>query len=82
MLGYLKATEVTINKKDGSYNQHLHVLVFVKSTYFKSSEDYISQTELTEFWKKALKIDYIPIVNVKAVKPKATEKKRSYWCSI
>ena len=45
MLGYLKATEVTINKKDGSYNQHLHVLVFVKSTYFKSSEDYISQTE-------------------------------------
>ena len=27
MLGYLKATEVTVNKKDGSYNQHLHVLV-------------------------------------------------------
>ena len=76
MLGYLKATEVTINKKDGSYNQHLHVLVFVKSTYFKSSEDYISQTELTEFWKKVLKIDYTPIVNIKAVKPKATEKEK------
>lgn len=77
MLGYLKATEVTINKKDGSYNQHLHVLVFVKSTYFSGkSDNYISQSELTEFWKKALKIDYTPIVNVKAVKPKATEKEK------
>lgn len=77
LLGYLKATEVTVNKKDGSYNQHLHVLVFVKSTYFSGKIDnYISQAELTEFWKKALKIDYTPIVNTKAVKPKATEKEK------
>ena len=76
MLGYLKATEVTVNQKDGSYNQHLHVLVFVKSSYFNSNDNYISQSELTEFWKKALKIDYTPIVNIKAVKPKATEKEK------
>lgn len=77
MLGYLKATEVTVNQKDGSYNQHLHVLVFVKSTYFSGkSDNYISQAELTEFWKKALKIDYTPIVNIKAVKPKANEKEK------
>lgn len=77
MLGYLKATEVTVNQKDGSYNQHLHVLVFVKSTYFSGkSDNYISQAELTEFWKKALKIDYTPIVNIKAVKAKATEKEK------
>lgn len=83
MLGYLKATEVTVNKKDGSYNQHLHVLVFVKSSYFVKSENYISQAELTDFWKKALKIDYTPVVNVKAVKPKATEKEKGgNWCSV
>lgn len=76
ILGYLKATEVTVNKKDGSYNQHLHVLVFVKSTYFKSNDNYISQAELTDFWKKALKIDYTPVVNVKAVKPKVIEKEK------
>ena len=76
MLGYLKAAEVTVNQKDGSYNQHLHVLVFVKSSYFNSNDNYISQAELTEFWKKALKIDYTPIVNMKAVKPKATEKEK------
>ena len=76
MLGYLKATEVTVNEKDGSYNQHLHVLVFVKSSYFVNSDNYISQAELTEFWKKSLKIDYTPIVNVKAVKPKATKEEK------
>ena len=49
ILGYLKATEVTVNQKDGSYNQHLHVLVFVKANYFSGKEDnYISQAELTE----------------------------------
>lgn len=76
MLGYLKATEVTVNSKDGSYNQHLHVLVFVKSSYFNSNDNYISQEELTDFWQKALKIDYTPIVNIKAVKPKVTEKEK------
>lgn len=77
MLGYLKATEVTVNQQDGSYNQHFHILVFVRPSYFKGTGDnYISQSELTEFWKKSLKIDYTPIVNIKAVKAKATEKEK------
>lgn len=76
LLGYLKATEVTVNKKDGSYNQHFHVLVFVKSSYFVNSDNYISQSELTDFWKKALKIDYVPIVNIKAVKSKTSKKEK------
>ena len=82
LIGYLKATEVTVNKKDGSYNQHLHVLVFVKSSYFVNSDNYISQKELTEFWKKALKIDYTPIVNVKAVKPKVNAKEQNVIAAV
>lgn len=82
MLGYLKATEVTVNSKDGSYNQHLHVLVFVKSTYFKSNDNYISQEELTDFWQKALKIDYTPIVNIKAVKAKANKKEQNVIAAV
>lgn len=70
LLGYLRATEVTVNEKDGSYNQHMHVLIFVKQAYFSRSENYISQAELTEFWKKAMKLDYVPVVHVQAVKPK------------
>ena len=83
MLGYLKATEVTVNSIDGSYNQHLHILVFVRPSYFKGTGDnYISQKELTDFWKRALKIDYIPIVNVKAVKPKANKKEKGVIAAV
>lgn len=70
ILGFLRATEVTKNRQDGSYNQHMHVLLFVRSTYFKDSENYISQAEWQKLWQKAMKLDYEPIVNVKAVKPK------------
>ena len=69
LLGFVRATEITINPTDNSYNQHMHILVMVKPTYFKNSENYVSQKELTEFWQRALKINYVPVVNIKSVKP-------------
>ena len=67
LLGTMKAIEVTYNEKDKSYNQHMHALFFVKSTYMKKGH-YISQKELTEMWQKSMKLDYVPIVNMKAAK--------------
>nr|WP_320339580.1 DUF4930 family protein [Staphylococcus aureus] len=29
LIGFLRSTEVTVNKNDGSYNQHMHVLLFI-----------------------------------------------------
>lgn len=46
---------------------HLHVVGIVPSGYFKS-QNYINQKEWTENWKNALRVEYTPIVNVKAVK--------------
>ncbi|MDL2063809.1 MULTISPECIES: protein rep [Lactobacillales] len=69
LLGYLRSTEITVNENDGSYNQHLHVLVFVKSSYFVGDNlNYIKQAEWTKLWQKALKVDYEPVVHVQAVK--------------
>jgi len=68
LLGYLRSTEITVNEHDGSYNQHLHVLLFVRSSYFKSSDNYINQEEWTRLWRKALKVDYEPVVHVQVVK--------------
>ena len=68
LLGYLRSTEITVNEHDGSYNQHLHVLLFVRSSYFKSSDSYINQEEWTRLWQKALKVDYEPVVHVQVVK--------------
>lgn len=69
ILGFLRATEVTRNKKTGEYHPHLHVLLMVKPTYFKNKENYITQKEWSELWQKASKVDYVPVVNIKAVKP-------------
>lgn len=68
LLGYLRSTEITVNEQDGSYNQHLHVLLFVKSSYFKNSNNYIKQADWAKLWQKALKVDYEPMVHVQAVK--------------
>lgn len=71
LIGFMRATEVTVNPKDNSYNQHLHVLLCVENTYFKNTENYITQTHWTSLWQKAMKLDYIPTVHVQAVKPKS-----------
>ena len=35
LVGFMRSTEVTVNKNDGSYNQHMHVLLCVENAYFK-----------------------------------------------
>jgi len=68
VLGFMRSVEVTINKEDGTYNQHMHVLLLVKSTYFKSKATYVDQSKWRELWQKAMSTDYLPVVNVKAIK--------------
>lgn len=51
---------------------HLHIMGMVQPGYF--GKNYIKQSEWTEMWKKALRIDYNPIVNIKTVKCKKGQK--------
>src|SRR5699024_5868416 len=67
LVGFMRATEVTVNQIDNSYNQHMHVLLCVESTYFKNTVNYIDQGQWTGFWKKAMKLDYDPVVDVRAI---------------
>lgn len=76
MIGFMRSTEVTVNKKDGSYNHHMHVLLCVESKYFKGAENYLSQEDWTSLWQKAMKLDYVPIVHIEAVKNKKRNKKK------
>lgn len=69
MLGFIRALEVTYSDKTGLYHPHLHVLLMVKPSYF-SGQDYISQSDWTDMWQQSAKLDYTPIVNIKAVKEK------------
>ena len=47
----------------------MHVLLFVKSSYFTGNNtNYISQEEWTKLWAKAMKLDYTPVVDIRTVK--------------
>lgn len=63
--GWVKSTEVT-RGKDGSAHPHFHCLLMVPASYF-SGRDYISQAKWTEIWQQCLRIDYKPMVHVRAI---------------
>lgn len=67
VLGFSRGIEVTVNKENGTYNQHMHVLLFVKASYFKGGQ-YISQTGWVQMWRRAMKLNYDPSVDVRAIK--------------
>lgn len=83
LLGYVRSTEVTVNHEADQpmYHHHMHVLLFVKSLYFKGSDNYISQSEWTGYWQRAMKLTYVPIVNVESVKPNVNRQKNSLLAS-
>lgn len=66
-LGWVKSIEVTRGKDDTAH-PHIHAVLMVQSSYF--SHGYITQAKWTELWQSCLRVDYTPIVNVKAVRPK------------
>lgn len=68
VLGYLRATEVTYSTEHEDYHPHLHVLLMVKSSYFKNTDSYLTQEEWTKLWAKAMKLDYTPVVDIRTVK--------------
>jgi plasmid rolling circle replication initiator protein Rep len=68
-LGFVKSIEVT-RSKDGSTHPHFHCLLLVPGGYF--GRNYITQAKWAELWKSCLKVDYDPIVDVRAVKGKST----------
>lgn len=65
-IGWLRSTEVT-RGRDGQAHPHFHCLLMVPSSYF-SGRDYLKQSEWVALWRDALRIDYNPILDARAVK--------------
>lgn len=64
-VGWLRSTEVT-RGRDGSAHPHFHCLLMVKPGYF--GKGYLSQSEWVDMWQKALRVDYKPVLDTRAVK--------------
>jgi len=71
VLGWMKSVEIT-RGADGSAHPHFHALLLVKSTYFKPGH-YVKTTEWVRAWREAMRLDYDPICDVRAVRGKGPE---------
>lgn len=70
IIGHFKALEIVGDKTlDGEVHPHFHILMIVNSSYF-TSRYYLSQARWTEMWKKALRVEYTPVVDIRKVKAK------------
>lgn len=68
--GYIKAIEVT-KSKDGTAHPHFHCILAVNKSYFKG-KTYISSSKWAEMWKKCLRVDYLPVTDVRKIKQDKT----------
>lgn len=67
--GYFRAIEVTYNKKENTYHPHIHCIIVVDKYYFsKRNRNYITIEEWQLIWQHYLKVDYLPICDVRKVK--------------
>lgn len=73
LLGYIKSTEVTYNPKTKTYHPHLHCIFAVQGEYFNKA-NYINKNTWRSIWADLLKIDYLPQINVQAIKPARQQK--------
>lgn len=69
-VGWARSLEVTRNAETGEAHPHFHVLMMVGPGYFRG-QSYIKHEAWREMWQSCLRADYLPMVNVKTVKPKA-----------
>lgn len=63
-IGWIRSIEVT-RAEDEMAHPHFHCLLLVQPSYF--SRNYIKQSKWVSLWRKCLKINYDPIVDVRAV---------------
>lgn len=63
--GWVKSVEVTIGRDGVSAHPHLHILAMVMPSYF--SHGYLSQAKWVQLWQQCLRIDYQPVMHVRAI---------------
>ncbi len=68
--GWIRATEVT-RGADDSAHPHFHVLLMVPPSYF--TKYYVTQARWAQVWREVMRLDYDPIVDIRAIRPKSVK---------
>ena len=53
-----------------TFHPHIHAVLFVPSGYF--SHGYIKQLEWQKQWMDAMRLDYVPVIDVRSAKSRST----------
>lgn len=70
MIGYVRSSEITVNRKNYTFHQHMHLLLLMKTSYFNSS-DYLTKNDWVKMWRRARKLDYDPVVDIRKIRTKS-----------
>jgi len=68
-IGWLRSTEVT-RGRNGDAHPHFHCLLLVPSSYFGNK--YLKQSDWVSMWRKSMRLDYNPVLDIQAVKHGST----------
>jgi plasmid rolling circle replication initiator protein Rep len=63
--GWVRAVEITRSERYRTAHPHYHCLLTVPPAYFQG--DYLKQDEWAEMWRRCLRIDYRPVVDIRAI---------------
>jgi plasmid rolling circle replication initiator protein Rep len=75
--GSFRSFDVTYNPLRKDFHLHMHIILSVLSSYFKPG-NYISQKTLQAAWRKVMKLDYDPEVDIRRVKSKDSDAPTDY----
>jgi plasmid rolling circle replication initiator protein Rep len=64
--GWVRAVEITRSERYRTAHPHYHCLLMVPPAYFQG--DYLKQDQWAELWRRCLRINYRPVVDIRAVK--------------
>jgi len=66
--GWYRTLEITRNAETGLWHVHAHLLLIVSPRYFRRQVGlYIDQREWVALWRKFARLDYDPVVDIRAL---------------
>lgn len=75
IIGWVRKVEIT-RSKDGTAHPHFHIVAIVRPSYF-TGHGYVKQADWVSAWRRAARLDYDPIVDVRVIKNMTDSKDES-----
>lgn len=68
VIGWFRALEITYNSVSQEWHPHIHAIILMPPKYFKDPSLYLDHDAWMKLWRKALRVDYDPSVDVRTIK--------------